>query len=164
MKNENLLKLQAYLDHELTAEESHRIDEWLESDQEARAILQELRDTKALLADNEWPVKLPETREFYWSKIERAITRQSLALERASSPVPARWWLRLAVPLAGAALLIFLLMTVPKPLMTSSSLAGYFHEIETPLEENNAISFHSQAAAMTVVWIDTNRGDDAEED
>lgn len=154
MNTENLLKLQAYLDDELTAEEARQVSAWLANDPEAQTVCRHLRDTKAWFAGNELPVKVPESREFYWSKIEREIARLEVASDRQPSPV-ARWWMRLAVPLAGVAVLVFLLLFAVKPFSRSGALAGYFHEIDTPLEEANAISFHSQAAGMTVVWIDS---------
>lgn len=155
MNTENLLKLQAYLDDELTAQESRQVNEWLARDAEAQAILRQLRDTNALLAGSEPPLRVPETREFYWSKIQREITSIEAATTRERAPVRTSWWMRLALPFAGVAILIFLVTFAVKPFSRSGSLAGYFHEIETPLEEANAISFHSQAAGMTVVWIDS---------
>jgi anti-sigma factor RsiW len=155
MNTEIILKLQAYLDEELTAEEARQVSAWLASDAEAQAVCRHLRDTKALLAGNELPVKVPETQEFYWSKIQREITRLEAASDHEPPPVLARWWMRLAVPLAGVAVLVLLLLMLVKPLSESGALAGSFHEIETQIEEANAISFHSQAAGMTVVWIDS---------
>ena len=154
MKTENLLKLQAYLDDELTAQESRQVSKWLASDPDAQAVCRQLREAKTLLAGNEWPVRVPETREFYWSKIERRIVRLEAAADSESAPAAAPWWVRLAAPLAGVAVLIILVLALVKPFSGAGALAGYFHEIETPLEESNAISFHSQAAGMTVVWID----------
>jgi len=153
MNNEKLLKLQAYLDEELAPEEAGQVRDWLSIDPDAQAIFQRLRETRALLAGNELPVKVPETRAFYWSKIEREIARFDADLERGSSPVLSKWWLRYALPFAGVALLTLVLVTITKT--TSGPLAGYFHEIETPLEEASAITFHSQTAGMTVVWIDS---------
>ncbi|MBI4664749.1 MAG: hypothetical protein HY735_38665 [Verrucomicrobia bacterium] len=155
MNNDNLLKLQAFVDDELTPAEAKQVKDWLATDAEARALCQNLRETKALLAANEPTFKLPETRELYWSKILREISRSDAAAERPTPPVLGRWWLRLALPFAGVALLIVLLMSLTKPLRTPIPLAGNFHEIETPLEEASAITFHSQAAGMTVVWIDS---------
>ena len=153
MNNENLLKLQAYLDHELAPEEAAQVRDWLSMDPEAQAVFQGLRETKTLLAGNELLTKVPETREFYWSKIQREIARLDVDSERGSPSVWAKWWMRYALPFAGVALMTLVLLTITKT--TSGPLAGYFHEIETPLEEASAITFHSQTAGMTVVWIDS---------
>lgn len=154
MKNEDLLRIQAYLDGELTPEESRSAEVWLQSYPDAQKVLSELRQTNRLLAGNELSATLPETREFYWSKIEREISRHEAKKDVDDAPVLARWWVRFLLPSAGVAILILLALFFAKPLVTGQ-LASYFHEIETPLEEASAISFHSQAAAMTVVWIDS---------
>ena len=71
-------------------------------DGEARLLVAELQNTGAALAGHEEGLRLPESREFFWSKISREIERQ----ERTAA-VPARkaaerpWLLRLLVP-AGA--------------------------------------------------------------
>lgn len=155
MNTEKLLKLQAHLDGELSAQESRQVSEWLANDAEAQAVSQELREAKALLMGNERPAKVPESREFYWSKIEREILRSDAAADRKASTVLSRGLWRFAISFGSAAALIILALLLIKPLMQSGSLVSYFQEIETPIEEANAISFHSQAAGMTVVWIDS---------
>lgn len=155
MNPESTLKLQAYLDNELTPAEAQQVASWLANDQEARALFDELQTTKRLVGGNELEVTIPESREFYWSKIERAI-----ALERTSSTRRAPWWFvlpgwwrRVAVPLVGTAALVLLVVVALKPGFIPQQIASYFHEIDTPMEEDDAISFHSQEAGMTVVWI-----------
>ena len=54
------------------------------ADPEAAGLLAELQSIKAALLRNEPTVAVPETREFYWSKIERQIQRE------AARPFPAR--------------------------------------------------------------------------
>ena len=76
MKHELELKLQAHLDGELTGREATEIAALLEHDREAAALFGELRNIKTALTGNELEIKLPETREFYWSKIEREIARR----------------------------------------------------------------------------------------
>ena len=81
MKQELQLKLQAYLDGELPDGEARPVAGLLAQDAEARALLAELKNTRAALAGFEADIKLPESREFYWSKIEREIQRQSPKVE-----------------------------------------------------------------------------------
>ena len=81
MKQELQLKLQAYLDGELPDGEAREAADLLAQDAEARALLAELKNTRAALAGFEADIKLPESREFYWSKIEREIQRQSPMIE-----------------------------------------------------------------------------------
>lgn len=155
MNVEAQLKLQAYLDNELSSEEARQVAGWLAQDQEARTLSEGLKAVKELLAGNEMGCKVPETREFYWSRIEREINRLTQAGAVEPSGAGASWWLRWLAPLAGAAVLVALLFSADK--MNSfwpGSLAS-LQEIETPLAETSAISFHSQEVGITVVWVDT---------
>ena len=153
MNPETFLKLQSYLDNELPPAEAKNIEQWLERDAQARAIYEELRSTKLLLAGNELDLKVPESREFFWAKIEREIVLQPADQSPGRWFVLPNWCYRFAAPLAGAALLMVLAVFILKPSIIPQRIAAYFHEIDTPLEEDDAISFHSQEAGMTVVWI-----------
>ena len=73
MNVEEGIKLQAQLDGELTGREAQEIAAFLENDAEARALFAELQQTRSMLTGNEPEFRLPESREFYWSKISRAI-------------------------------------------------------------------------------------------
>jgi len=151
INQETKLKLQAHLDHELSAAESRRMGALLDQDPEARALFAELTGLRSALKGNELELKLPETREFYWSKIERAIAQSA----RQESRVPARrsWWLRIMAPAIGVALLMSALVLVK--LSSTPPAVSYLHEIDTPLQDTSTISFHSQAAGMSVVWVQT---------
>ena len=93
IEREAQFKLMAYLDGELSEPESVEVREWLARDEEARALLAELQNTGAVLAGFEAGLKLPETREFFWSKIQREIERQERAPASAES-VSLWGWLR----------------------------------------------------------------------
>src|SRR6266702_2258506 len=73
------LKLQAYLDGELPEAEARAVATWLARDREAVALLAELRATRKALAGFEAGIRLPESGEFFWSKIQRAISALELA-------------------------------------------------------------------------------------
>ena len=108
MNAELMLKLQAWVDGELPASEAARIAELVRTDSEAAALAAELKMTRGFLAGNEPQVKLPESREFHWSKIQRAIERaEAEPVARESMP-----WLaalrRFLVPVSGLALVAFL--------------------------------------------------------
>jgi anti-sigma factor RsiW len=75
MEHESQLKLQAFLDGELPESEAREMAALVARDPEATALLAELRNTRKALANFEPDVKVPESREFYWSKIEREIQR-----------------------------------------------------------------------------------------
>src|SRR5262245_49184294 len=108
MNEDQLLQLQAWMDGELPAEEARRVEALLRTSPEAEALASELRMTKGFLAGNEPEAKVPETRDFYWSKIRREIERTEAAESAAASPAPAPAWLlswrRFLAPLSGLAM------------------------------------------------------------
>jgi len=149
---EQQLKLQAYLDNELGASDTSEVVAWLQKDAEARALQAELKEVSLLLAGNELEVKLPETREFYWSKIERSIHRQEVQSGARTTGSARSWLWRFVMPALGVAALVLIALPLFRVGSGPGEL-GYLHEIETPLEDTSAISFHSQSAGMTVVWV-----------
>jgi anti-sigma factor RsiW len=77
MTNEQQLKLQAFLDGELPEREAREILAWTQRDSAAADLLAELKNTRAAMAKSEPHLSLPESREFFWSKIEREIQRSN---------------------------------------------------------------------------------------
>jgi anti-sigma factor RsiW len=75
MNQEQQLKLQAFLDGELPEREAREILAWTQRDSAAAALLAELKNTRQALAKSEPHLSVPESREFFWSKIEREIQR-----------------------------------------------------------------------------------------
>jgi anti-sigma factor RsiW len=149
------LTLQAHLDGELPPEQAREVVALLQRDAEARALFDELKATRRLLAGNETVVPVPETREFYWSRIQRELER----LEPQPEPRPrASWtffrWLRLAVPVGAAVVLVGLLLYRPRQGSRSGPASfAVGDEVETPLEELTSVTFRSESARMTVVWV-----------
>src|SRR5258705_4455315 len=110
MNTESKLRLQAYLDNEVSSGEAREIASWIARDGEAKALYEELAATKSLLApENELPVAVPDSQDFYWSKIQRAIEHAEREPAPKYSPRP--WWVRLLAPVAGAALLAIFMFT-----------------------------------------------------
>src|SRR5688572_13666401 len=103
MNQDFQLKLQAYMDGELSERETREVEAALADDAEARALLTELRNTAGALADFGNDLKLPETREFFWSKIQREIQRQGMA---AQAPTPVPLWRRFLIPAGAFAALV----------------------------------------------------------
>src|SRR5258706_3730404 len=139
------LKLQAYLDGELPEAEAREVANWLARDREAAALHTELRNTREALAGFEVGAEMPESREFFWSKIEREIRRLEPS-QPAPSPVP---WLgrlrRLLVPVAGLALLLVAgLLTLNPPRQLGS-------EMETA--DSGAFVYHDDAAGAALVRL-----------
>jgi anti-sigma-K factor RskA len=150
--NENLelnleLELQAWLDGELSERKARRIDPKIVGDEEASRLISELQAIKSALAGNETARTVPETRAFYWSKIERQIQRQTPAprpVQTPRQPVWRRWF----APLAGFAALTCLLLVAVKPHAPPA-----LDEISSTGEGMEAVTFHDQATGMTVVWL-----------
>jgi anti-sigma factor RsiW len=154
-QHEQELQLQAYVDGGLTQAESERISRWIEKDPGARAVVDGLRRVHELMQVGEAEVAVPVSRAFYWSKIEQAISSEKSSEVANRETGRGRFWLRILVPAFGlAALALVLRLWVSGP-EEPETVARYFHEIEAPLAEENAMTFHSEAAAMTVVWVDS---------
>jgi anti-sigma factor RsiW len=154
MNNELKLKLQAHLDGELPEGEARRVAELIASDAEARALVAELGMTRSFLAGNEPDVKLPESREFYWGRIERAILKAEAA-ETSVLATSGFNWRRLFAPLAGVATavvigLVTLHYTDYAPFDNSlRDLA----EVENESEHMGSYSFRSHSGNMFAVWV-----------
>jgi anti-sigma factor RsiW len=141
------LKLQAWLDGELPPAEAEAVAASVEQDPALRLLAEELSATKQLLRGSELERRLPESREFFWSRIEREIRpRESLARPERS---PWRTWLfRLATPTAIAAALAALLVLPDRSIVSTAV-------VESPLEDVGSVTFRSEAEGMTIVWINT---------
>jgi anti-sigma factor RsiW len=105
MNHELELKLQAWVDGQLPVREADEVASLIEKDADARAMLTELKNTRTALAGFEDGIKLPETREFYWSKIAREIER----LKSKPQPANISWFhyfRRLLIPAGAVAALV----------------------------------------------------------
>ena len=144
--NQNLqLKLQAYLDGELSASDAREVEALVQSDVAASELLAELRNTISALQAFEVDVKLPESREFYWSKIRRQIESVE-AVPVARPTVP--WWRRILVP-TGA----FAVFAIAAMLALNRSGPNQSPLLETSLDDAGAITYRDEAEGMTLVWL-----------
>jgi anti-sigma factor RsiW len=153
MNEEQQLELQAYLDGELSARKVRHIEGWLADDAEARALLNELRITKQALAGNESHASLLETREFYWSKIEREIKRQATAQPAPGSKQLGVWWKRILVPAMGAACLMVIVGVAIKQFGSNSGAAVGQHEVVASLTDSGAVTYRDDSTGVTLVWF-----------
>ena len=93
-------------------------------------------------------IRLPESREFFWSKIQREIERQQEPAEERPTRVP--WAARLRrflMPATGLAVIALLATVVSRDSGTSDSSA------ETALEDSGAFTYHDYTAGATLVWL-----------
>ncbi|HZR16567.1 MAG TPA: hypothetical protein VFE51_04510 [Verrucomicrobiae bacterium] len=143
------LLVQSYLDGELPQAQAHEVAEWLARDNEAMGLLNELRQTRAAVTGFEEALPLPESREFYWSKIQRQIEREEAP--GASAPrVP--WHARLRrflVPVTGVALAALLFLVGNR----ENSSGPPDTTTETALEDSGAFTYHDSSAGVTLVWL-----------
>ena len=150
MEYQDQLKLQSYLDGELHEAEARELERQLAQNQEGAALLNELRQTNQALAGFEQGTRLPESREFYWSKIKREIQGQEIATAAPKRGVPLLYRLRrLLVPAAGLAVISLLALIATKETGAGSGDAS----VETALEDSGAFTYHDDSAGATLVWL-----------
>jgi negative regulator of sigma E activity len=150
MTDEQQLKLQAFLDGELSETDTREVAAWLARDSDATALVGELKNTRTALKGFEPELKVPETREFYWSKIKREIERSAPAAAPAETVSLFTWMRRVLMPLGAVAMLalvgIFTLHQYsgggPRPIAVNSLLA-----------DAGAFTYRDESQGMTVVWL-----------
>jgi anti-sigma factor RsiW len=151
MNEELQLKLQAYLDGELPDGEARGVADLLAQNPEAAGLHAELKNTRGALKAFESEIKLPESREFYWSKIQREIGR----LENREVVDDAPAWLStllrrfLAPAGAIAALLIAALLIMSQ---TPGSAAAE-PDSETAFADADTFTYRDYSTGMTLVWL-----------
>ncbi len=145
------LKLQAFLDGELPEAEARAMVSLIARDEEAKALHAELKNTRKALKSSEANVQMPESREFFWSKIERDIQ----LLEPVKPVLPTVSWFdrlrRLLMPMgAMAALALVGLFTY-----NQLGLGGISGPAETDLAmaDSNGFTYRDYSAGMTLVWL-----------
>ena len=150
------LKVMAYLDNELSPADARKVGTWISTNPEARDLYNELKETHEVLMQNEPELKLPESREFFWSKIERGI----VSAEREPATVERPWWTRFLAPALGTVALFALLLTVVDrgggrtPVALSDPAGVPIHQFEEG-PDVSTITFRSEAEGVTVVWLST---------
>jgi anti-sigma factor RsiW len=145
------LKLQAFLDGELPEVEAREMADKLAREPEAAALLAELRQTHALLVGFENDIRLPESREFFWSKVERGIGRSETTVP-ARATIP--WISRLRhflMPATAMALLVIAGFVATR--QNGSSVLPGGGEIETALADPGAFTYHDYPSGTTLVWL-----------
>ena len=151
MKQELQLKLQAYVDGELPDREAREVSELLAQDPEVRGLVGELKNTRSALAVFETETRLPEARDFYWSKIKREIER----LEKAEADVPSlsifAAWRRFLIPASAIAALVMGVLMVGRQVGHEGAHRG--PETETTFADSGAFTYRDYASGMTLVWL-----------
>ncbi|HVU99764.1 MAG TPA: hypothetical protein VHH88_00280 [Verrucomicrobiae bacterium] len=164
MDYKDQLKLQALLDGELDEREAPGIAGLLARDAQAARLHEELRATREALSqaslETEAVLRLPESRDFFWSKVRRQIEAETRA--RPQTEHDGSWltaWRRLLIP-AGAivALLLAALVTVgPRPFSSPAS-----SESEASYDDSSDVfTYHDYNTQATLVWVTYPAEDDS---
>ncbi len=115
MNYEKKIKVQAWVDGQMPAHEAARVADWVETDSEARELAEELRSVKVLLQIGEKPVKVEDSREFYWAQIARRIDSKDTTEPKAEvvgSTTWIEWCQQWLVPVGGLAAIVVMIATV----------------------------------------------------
>ena len=156
MNEEQQLKLQAFLDGELPESEAREILAWTQRDSAAGALLTELKNTRAAMAKAQPQLSLPETREFFWSKIEQEIQR--LEPQKTAAPNVSIFTMlrRLLVPAAALSVLIIAGMiaylNVPKAGVATVA-DDDTPSVETTLANSEVTTYRDASEGTTLVWF-----------
>jgi len=144
------LELQAYVDGELDVRRRGEVEELLAADPEARAMVAELRELQELVRANEPVVMVPETREFYWSQVQRRIASAERREERTGREVPIKsmQWARWLLPAFGVAA-VAVALVVPRSSAGRLGAASGFADLGDPV----SLTFHSDTDGITIHWI-----------
>ena len=150
MDYDSQLKLQALLDGELPEVEASKVAQWLARDPEAAALSEELRNTRTALAGLETGIQLPESREFFWSKVQRDIQRLETPAAKAASVPLSALLRRFLVPASAIAMVVIAGVMLTRPGPSGLTPAA---EIETALADSGAFTYRDYSAGATLVWL-----------
>lgn len=141
------IKIQAFLDGELAETEAREIAALIAKDRDAAALHTELKNTRRALVGSEQGITLPETREFYWSKISREIEKTG-RIETAH-PAPSLWQLlsRLLKPVSAVAMIALAGLFVFNQTRTSSLNGG----VLVASVDEDVITYRDEANDTTYV-------------
>ena len=162
MSEEQQLRLQAFLDGELPESDAREVLAWTQRDADAAALLTELRNTRAAIAKSELHLSVPETREFYWSKIEREIQKLEPVEKEIAAPIIS--WRRLLWPLGAAAIcFVVVMMEIPRvnivqPVAVVSPDTDET-VVETDQANSDATTYRDEADGTTLVWFSAAAAD-----
>lgn len=153
MKTETCLEIQAYVDGELDAARRATVEQLCATDPEARQLSDGLTALRGTLRANEPEHVVPETREFYWSQIQRRLEVPSGVTSSPQERTPAySAWIRWLVPLAGIAAVVALL-TLPQGGSPASTSLASLTASPSATASSSSMVYRSDADGVTVHWI-----------
>ena len=149
MNTEFKLKLQAFLDGELPERAAKDVEVQMRSLPEAQSLLDELKFTRQALRENEPEYHLADSRDFYWSQIERAILAQQEAATHRRRLFSLAWLRRYWPQLSGASVAAILLAIAA--LQVNWSSPPVWEDVESPLADTSTFWFRSEPDRLTLV-------------
>jgi len=139
MKLEQALEIQALVDGQLEAGRKPEVERLMQDDAAAAALAAELSAVRAAVRTHESALTVPESREFYWSQIQRRIAAEEAVESRKRSSGTILGWIRWLAPALGvAAVAAVLAMRTGSP---------------TALADASVMTFRSDADAITIHWL-----------
>jgi anti-sigma factor RsiW len=151
MNEDQQLKLQAFFDGELPEAEAREVAAWIARDSDATMLMTELRNTRKALAGFEPDLKLPESREFYWSKIERQIQSQSPAPKTEESVSLFTLLRRFLMPASAIAVLVIAGFLATHQLGTGAPVGDV--DVSMTDADAGAFTYRDQSEGTTLVWL-----------
>lgn len=154
MGYDDQLRLQTFLDGELPEKEAREVAALIARDAEARALFNELKNTRHALAASQHRPRVPESREFYWSKVQREIERrepgpQATLVGKSSSIFTLLR--RLGLPASVVAALALAVFFVGSELGMFGVARGATATMTTTTA--GAFTYQDYAHGMTLVWL-----------
>jgi anti-sigma factor RsiW len=151
MKQDMQFKLQAYLDGELPSGEARDVGELIARDDQARALLTELTNTRACIAAHEADIKVPVARDFYWSGIRREIERQEpRPTAQPQGPSLLASLRRMLLPASGLVAVLLAVILASQPVGSGSTTV---EATETTFADAGAFTYQDHSSGTTLVWV-----------
>ena len=154
-ENETELRVQALVDGEITGREAEELRACIEGDDALRELHARLTAVRGLMAGAELQRTLPESGDFHWSQISKAIEHEERQAKHLARPASGtNWLLRWVLPLAGVACLM-LLLTLQQTTRPDLGISlGSDHELELSIDDLDVMTFNTMDDTMSVVWLD----------
>jgi len=150
MKIESCLEIQAYLDGELDPGRKAAIATLCQQDPETRSLYDALKSLRETVRENEPEHRLTDSREFYWSQVQRRIAAEE---RKNAQPVDPQFaWSRLIrwlVPVGGLAAVALGFTLSEQPIPVVSTFASF----ASAPQAVTSVEYRSDIDGVTVHWI-----------
>ena len=151
MSSEQMLEIMAQVDGELAAGRQADVQRLLATDAEAAALHRELSTMRQAIRAHEPLGHVADSREFYWSQIQRRIDQEARAAAHAANPKPQlSSWLRWLVPAIGVAAVAVVMSLQQTASPTIKEMAS---TVDSSQAEASSLTYRSEADGVTVHWI-----------